>query len=60
MFYRNPVLTPVFTKPDLDTRHAGIARDIVHWRGLNLEINKDSLTGGGGVYSQEKLVRIVE
>lgn len=51
MFYRNPVLTPVFTKPDLDTRHAGIARDIVHWRGLNLEINKDSLTGGEGVLS---------
>lgn len=59
MFYRSPVLTPVFTKLDLDTRHAGIARDIVHWRGLNLEINKDSLTGAG-MYSQEKLVRIVE
>ena len=51
MFYRNPILTLVFTKSDLDTRHAGIARNIVHWRGLNLEINKDSLTRGRGVLS---------
>ena len=28
MFYRNPILTLVFTKRDLDTRHAGIARNI--------------------------------